>query len=156
MMEASALMSGLTPRRALEKITIGSVLDPGPDTKLAMTRSSSEIVKASIARQFGAALVGGVRHVAYARRLGIPRASIFTGYDAVVEIAADFTRHLAAYQLEATVYHELLHLDTNDKGNLVTVKHDFEGFYAEIDEYGEWRDALNYAGQRFEQLTLAV
>ena len=40
-------MSGLTPRRTLEKITIGSVLEPGPATKLVMTRSSSDSVNAS-------------------------------------------------------------------------------------------------------------
>ena len=47
MMVASALMSGLTPSRTLEKITIGSVEAPGPVTKLATTRSSSDSVKAS-------------------------------------------------------------------------------------------------------------
>ena len=45
--EASALMSGVTPSLTLEKITIGKVFDPGPDTKLAMTRSSSDNVNAS-------------------------------------------------------------------------------------------------------------
>ncbi len=46
-MVASALMSGLTPRRTFENTTIGSVLEPGPATKLAITRSSRESVKAS-------------------------------------------------------------------------------------------------------------
>ena len=46
-MVASALMSGLTPRRTFEKMTIGSVLEPGPATKLVITRSSSDSVKAS-------------------------------------------------------------------------------------------------------------
>ena len=44
---AKALMSGVTPRRTFEKISIGSVVAPGPDTKLAITTSSSESVKAS-------------------------------------------------------------------------------------------------------------
>ena len=44
---ASALTSGETPSRILEKITIGKVLPPGPDTKLAITRSSSDRVNAS-------------------------------------------------------------------------------------------------------------
>ena len=47
MIVASALTSGLTPRRTLEKITIGKVDDPGPDTKLATTRSSKLSVKAN-------------------------------------------------------------------------------------------------------------
>jgi putrescine transport system permease protein len=37
----------LTPSLTLQKITIGSVLDPGLETKLAITRSSIDRVKAS-------------------------------------------------------------------------------------------------------------
>ncbi|NQU69193.1 MAG: hypothetical protein HQ514_01520 [Rhodospirillales bacterium] len=33
---ASAFISGLSPRRTLENTTMGRVLDPGPETKLAM------------------------------------------------------------------------------------------------------------------------
>ena len=44
---ASALTSGLTPRRTLEKITIGSVLEPGPATNCEITTSSHDSVKAS-------------------------------------------------------------------------------------------------------------
>ena len=39
---ASALTSGFTPRRTFEKITIGRVVEPGPYTNLAMTRSSTD------------------------------------------------------------------------------------------------------------------
>jgi 1,2-diacylglycerol 3-alpha-glucosyltransferase len=42
-----------------------------------------EVLKRRMVRRFGAALVGGSRHREYARLLGIPRAAIFTGYDAV-------------------------------------------------------------------------
>src|SRR5271163_4522908 len=42
---ARALMSGLTPSFTLEKITIGRVLAPGPETKLEITRSSNDRVK---------------------------------------------------------------------------------------------------------------
>ncbi len=44
---ARTLISGLTPRRTLEKITMGSVLLPGPEAKLEITRSSHDMVKAS-------------------------------------------------------------------------------------------------------------
>ena len=44
---ASALISGDSPLRTNENTTIGSVLDPGPETKLEITRSSNDIVKAS-------------------------------------------------------------------------------------------------------------
>ena len=46
MMVDNALISGVTPRRTLEKILIGSVVDEGPEVKLAMTRSSRDRVKA--------------------------------------------------------------------------------------------------------------
>ncbi|MNG25282.1 hypothetical protein D3C84_1101120 [compost metagenome] len=39
---ATALISGFTPRRTAENTSIGRVVDPGPDTKLASTRSSSD------------------------------------------------------------------------------------------------------------------
>ncbi|KZP90794.1 spermidine/putrescine ABC transporter permease [Enterobacter chengduensis] len=42
-----AVISGLTPMRTLEKTSIGSVVAPGPETKLAITRSSSDSVNAS-------------------------------------------------------------------------------------------------------------
>ncbi|KZQ07273.1 putrescine ABC transporter permease PotI [Enterobacter roggenkampii] len=42
-----AVISGLTPMRTLEKTSIGSVVAPGPETKLAITRSSSDRVNAS-------------------------------------------------------------------------------------------------------------
>ncbi len=44
---ASALISGLTPMRTLAKTSIGKVVAPGPATKLAITRSSSDSVNAS-------------------------------------------------------------------------------------------------------------
>src|SRR5690606_26710128 len=43
---ARALILGLTPSRTEEKILIGSVVDSGPETKLAITTSSSDRVKA--------------------------------------------------------------------------------------------------------------
>ena len=44
---ANAFSSGVTPRRSAENTTIGSVLAPGPEVKVATTRSSSERVNAS-------------------------------------------------------------------------------------------------------------
>ena len=44
---ASALIFGDTPIRTEENTTIGSVLAPGPETKLAITKSSNDSVKAS-------------------------------------------------------------------------------------------------------------
>jgi len=44
---ATALMLGLMPRRALEKITKGMVVEPGPDRNADSTTSSSDSVKVS-------------------------------------------------------------------------------------------------------------
>ena len=40
----TALISGVTPSLTIEYIFIGSVVDPGPEVKLAITKSSSDIV----------------------------------------------------------------------------------------------------------------
>ena len=40
----TALISGVTPSLTIEYIFIGSVVEPGPEVKLAMTRSSSDMV----------------------------------------------------------------------------------------------------------------
>src|SRR5690606_33505053 len=42
---ATALISGFTPRRTAENTSIGRVVAPGPATKLASTRSSSDRAK---------------------------------------------------------------------------------------------------------------
>src|ERR1700685_648127 len=46
-MVASTLISGLTPSRTFENTTMGSVLEPGPDVKLEITKSSQDKVNAS-------------------------------------------------------------------------------------------------------------
>ena len=42
---AKALISGDTPNLTFEKINMGNVVAPGPETKLAITRSSNDKVK---------------------------------------------------------------------------------------------------------------
>ena len=44
-MVANAFILGLTPRRTLEKTLIGKVVEPGPETKLPITKSSNDNVK---------------------------------------------------------------------------------------------------------------
>ena len=41
----TAFISGVTPSLTIEYIFIGRVVDPGPEVKLAITRSSSDRVK---------------------------------------------------------------------------------------------------------------
>ena len=47
MIVASALILGFSPKRTEEKTLIGSVVEPGPVTKLEITTSSSDSVNAS-------------------------------------------------------------------------------------------------------------
>src|ERR1700736_4243847 len=59
MMVARALTSGLTPSRTLEKMTMGSVLEPGPATNCEITRSSHDRVKASNQPDTSAGTING-------------------------------------------------------------------------------------------------
>lgn len=62
----------------------------------------------------------------------------------IVWAAADHCR-LALFdarQIEALVYHELSHPGENDKGGLILVGHDFEGFTGELERYGPWQASL--------------
>lgn len=45
--------------------------------------AATELLKRSVVKHFGAALVGGTRHADYVNKLGIPRDRIFHGYDVV-------------------------------------------------------------------------
>ena len=56
---ASALIFGETPIRTEENTTIGSVVAPGPETKLAITRSSSDRVNASSQPDTSAGVITG-------------------------------------------------------------------------------------------------
>ena len=57
---ANAFISGLRPSRIREKIKTGSVFAPGPDTKLAMTKSSSDRVNASNHPEINAGVRRGI------------------------------------------------------------------------------------------------
>jgi len=60
-MVESALISGLTPRRIDDQILIGSVVEDGPEVNEAITRSSSDRVKASSQPEITAgAMIGRV------------------------------------------------------------------------------------------------
>jgi Putative phage metallopeptidase len=73
-----------------------------------------------------------------------------------VWLAADHCRErkVTSYQVEAYVYHELLHTATDEKGRPVIVGHDFTGFHIEVREYGLYDEWLQAAGQTFQQLRM--
>lgn len=79
------------------------------------------------------------------------------GVTFAVWLAADHCRERKAtdYQVEAYVYHELLHTATDEKGRPVIVGHDFTGFHTEVREYGLYDEWLQAAGATFQQLRLS-
>lgn len=80
----------------------------------------------------------------------------FSGADFVIWLAADHCRdyRLTAHQIEALVFHELLHAWVDDKGKRAVIGHDWEGFTAEIDEYGLWLGDLDKVAQSMMQLQM--
>jgi putative metallopeptidase len=84
----------------------------------------------------------------------------FADADFVVTLSADHLREASATasEVEAALFHELKHAsyDLDDNGEIVwtTRGHDYEGFRAEVERYGLWRDGLKVAAQTFNQLAL--
>jgi hypothetical protein len=74
----------------------------------------------------------------------------------MIWLAADHCREMGmtTYQAEAFVFHELLHTAADDKGRPIVVPHDWQGFSAEIREYGLYYDILQAAGSAFQQLRM--
>ncbi|MFH0899572.1 MAG: putative metallopeptidase [Pseudomonadota bacterium] len=78
----------------------------------------------------------------------------------VIWLAADHARimFLTSQQVEAALYHELLHAGQKmtDKGEMVNAiqDHDVEMFHREVERYGAWRSNLTDAARTFRQLEL--
>jgi hypothetical protein len=73
----------------------------------------------------------------------------------VISLSAD-TARLAAFtdrQVEAALFHQLLHIDQDAKGNWIRVGHDFEGFGTEVRHYGPWTEDLKIGSQSFATAT---
>lgn len=75
-----------------------------------------------------------------------------TGAQWLVWVAADHlgAGTLTAWQFEALVYHELMHIRAGDGVR----DHDFVGFIGELERYGMWRLDLQAAGEALRQLTM--
>lgn len=86
----------------------------------------------------------------------------FAECEYVIWIAADHVRQtlFTNLQLEALLYHELLHcgyeLDKNGDMKLMVRGHDDELFYAELRRYGTWKRELERTGEVYAQLGLAA
>ena len=79
----------------------------------------------------------------------------YSGAQFVIWLAADNCRDMTAKQVEATVFHQLCHIEWDpEDGRVFLVPHDFAGFVAEIEEYGDWKRDLVLAGRAFKQISL--
>jgi hypothetical protein len=80
--------------------------------------------------------------------------------DYIIWLAADNVRGsgMAAWQIEALLHHEILHItaeyDKNDEIKLGVVGHDWEGFDANISAYGLWWTNFQQMGEHVRQLKL--
>ncbi len=75
----------------------------------------------------------------------------------VIWIAADVCREfrLNNWQMEALIYHELLHADIDAESAKPAIRaHDVEAFHAEIGRYGLWRSEFRDARDTFAQAAL--
>lgn len=86
-------------------------------------------------------------------------AAHYADCDFVVWLAADHcrARELTNHQIEALVFHELLHCTASETPNgtkFGTVGHDFEFFASEVQRYGLWREELEKANEACAQRSL--
>lgn len=84
----------------------------------------------------------------------------FTGADWLIWAAADFCKLMSDRQIEALLFHELMHCEVkvNKAGQqrAATRGHDFEGFGLEVERYGAWDTTLVRAKDSFRQLELGL
>jgi hypothetical protein len=73
----------------------------------------------------------------------------FAKYDFVIWLSADHCHGLTAFQIEALVFHEMMHAGAED-GKPAIRKHDWEGFAAEVHNYGEWKSDMTAIGDAFQ------
>lgn len=82
----------------------------------------------------------------------------FSEMDFVIWLAADHCReaNFTAYQVEALLYRQMLHIAVDDDGEVVLAPPDFSGFRSEVEEYGDWQPDLSGARRAFDQLRLSL
>ena len=79
--------------------------------------------------------------------------------DFVIWLAADHaqTFNLDQRQIEALIFHELMHADIDDETARPKVRpHDVEAFVPEIERYGLWTSDLKDAGDAMRQAALPM
>ena len=75
----------------------------------------------------------------------------FTGADFLIWLSATTARDgkFTDRQVEAAVFHQLLHIGSDDNGNWIFSPHDFEGFAQEVRVFGTWTEGLKLGGTAF-------
>jgi hypothetical protein len=74
----------------------------------------------------------------------------------VIWLAADHLMGWTREQIEPLLYHQLLRAEIDEKGNPFIAAADFEGFVAELREYGPWQADLKLAVKAVRQLPMAL
>lgn len=85
----------------------------------------------------------------------------FADADWLIWVAADIARDslFGDHELEALLFHELLHCELKGKAGQekpATRSHDFEAFAIEVERYGAWDVSLRRAQTAFRQLELGL
>lgn len=145
----------------------GNELDflPAPDLHLIASRIIGRYEELNHMAQYQIAYLwrrkGGTTHGA--NRLGACQKpsgmlAYFSEVDYVIWLAADHLAVATRIQVEASIFHELLHAieQVDDDGNKTPTiaPHDCEMFGAEIARYGLWRGDLKQMSEAFRQLRL--
>jgi hypothetical protein len=75
----------------------------------------------------------------------------FSGADFIGWLSATTARDgkFTDEQVTAAVFHQLLHIGSDDSGNWIFAPHDFEGFAAEVRVFGTWTSDLKLGGNAF-------
>jgi hypothetical protein len=83
---------------------------------------------------------------------------VYTEHRFLICLGADHLRDMRAtyFQIEALVYHELLHAETDEDGQPTLAPHDFEGFAREIQRYGLWQHDYVVAARAFAAVQLPL
>lgn len=75
----------------------------------------------------------------------------FGKVDFVIWLAADHCRDREGINFSALMFHELLHVDQDENGQPALRAHEFEGFSAEIERFGIWRESMRPIAKAFQE-----
>lgn len=139
------------PAEDLEKIA-DRLIETKPDLKHLYDFQVAYFWKRAGGKKAGQPVMGQCSKVSGKMKAFAPGAHF------MVWLAADHAREqeTTAYQVEAFVFHELLHTGVSDKKLPVIRPHDWQGFDSELREYGLYYDILQAAGSAFQQLRMSV